>query len=300
MNRFTRNVQHGLATLALALIVPSLAHAQASRTWVSGVGADENPCSRTAPCKTFAGAISKTAAGGEISVLDPGGYGALTITKAITLNGDGTLASILVSGTNGIVINAGVNDTVIIRNLSFNGIGTGTNGINFLAGGSLLVEKCSFYGFITNTININATNGPTVTVKDTSLQGLNQGQGIAIAAAVNTLKVSVRNTSIRGFQNAVHSVAGTTDISDSLITENTSAGVLADSVSIVSVVDSVVSNNSTGVQVQPSATLRLSNSDFYDNVTHWTCNGGPLLSNGNNRKGGGGAGCGPTGSILVQ
>ncbi|MCU0340213.1 MAG: hypothetical protein MUE30_10020, partial [Spirosomaceae bacterium] len=74
--------------------------------WVSGVGDDANPCSRTAPCKTFAGAISKTAAGGEISVLDPGGFGAVTITKSITLNGDGTLAGILASGTNGIVINA--------------------------------------------------------------------------------------------------------------------------------------------------------------------------------------------------
>src|ERR1700684_214008 len=80
------------------------AHAQATRTWVSGVGDDANPCSRTAPCKTFAGAISKTAAGGEISVLDPGGFGGVTITQSITLDGDGTLASILVASTNGITI----------------------------------------------------------------------------------------------------------------------------------------------------------------------------------------------------
>jgi len=74
-----------LATFAIA----TSAQAQATRTWVSGVGDDANPCSRTAPCKTFAGAISKTAAGGEISVLDPGGFGAVTITKSITINGDG-------------------------------------------------------------------------------------------------------------------------------------------------------------------------------------------------------------------
>src|SRR5258706_15316188 len=80
------------------------AQAQATRTWVSGVGDDAHPCSRTAPCKTFAGAISKTAAGGEISVLDPGGFGAVTITKSITINGDGTLAGILHSATNGILI----------------------------------------------------------------------------------------------------------------------------------------------------------------------------------------------------
>src|SRR5216110_1728469 len=111
-----------LLALVIGFLTPFLAaapaHAQATRTWVSGVGDDANPCSRTAPCKTFAGAISKTAAGGEISVLDPGGFGAVTITKAITLNGDGTLASILVSGTNAIIINAAATETVIIRNLS--------------------------------------------------------------------------------------------------------------------------------------------------------------------------------------
>ena len=90
------------ASVVLA-VVP--AAAQATRTWVSGVGNDANPCSRTAPCKTFAGAISKTAAGGEISVLDPGGFGAVTITKSITIDGGGgQVASVLVSGTNGIVV----------------------------------------------------------------------------------------------------------------------------------------------------------------------------------------------------
>src|SRR6266511_4072586 len=98
------------------LTLTSLSHAQATRTWVSGVGDDVNPCSRTAPCKTFAGAISKTANPGEISVLDPGGYGAVTITKGMILNGDGTLASILSSGVQGIIVNAGVNDVVRIRN----------------------------------------------------------------------------------------------------------------------------------------------------------------------------------------
>src|SRR5208282_2822050 len=109
----------------VAVACMTLADAQATRTWISGVGDDANPCSRTAPCKTWAGAISKTAAAGEISALDPGGFGAVTITKAITLNGDGDLASILVAGTNGINVSAGATDTVIIRGISINGIGTG-------------------------------------------------------------------------------------------------------------------------------------------------------------------------------
>src|SRR5215471_10586502 len=131
-----------LGTLAIVLLGTTLVSAQATRTWVSGVGDDVNPCSRTAPCKTFAGAISKTAQGGEIDALDPGGFGALTITKAITIDGGGgQVASVLVSGTNGIVVQAGASDVVILRNLRINGIsGSGNggfNGIRFLSGKSL-------------------------------------------------------------------------------------------------------------------------------------------------------------------
>src|SRR5947208_16896457 len=104
--------------LALSILVGGVAFGQATRTWVSGVGDDVNPCSRTAPCKTFAGAISKTAVGGEINILDPGGYGAVTITKAITINGTGSLGSILSAGTNGIVVTAGKADAVPILNIS--------------------------------------------------------------------------------------------------------------------------------------------------------------------------------------
>src|SRR5258708_39681540 len=109
------------------------ANAQATRTWVSGVGDDANPCSRTAPCKTFAGAISKTAPFGEIDCLDPGGFGAVTITKSITLDCSGTFGSALVSGTNGIIINAAGTDLVTIRGLDIEGLGTGINGIFVLS-----------------------------------------------------------------------------------------------------------------------------------------------------------------------
>src|SRR6202521_6181403 len=104
MNKFRFTIKM-LAIATFMFAFASLTQAQATRTWVSGVGDDVNPCSRTAPCKTWAGAISKTAAGGEIDALDPGGFGALTITKPITLEGNGTLASTLSSGVNGIVIN---------------------------------------------------------------------------------------------------------------------------------------------------------------------------------------------------
>ncbi len=149
---------------ACALILP--AHGQATRTWVSGVGDDVNPCSRTAPCKTFAGAISKTAAGGEIDALDPAGFGAVTITKAMTLDGGGGIvASILVSGTNGVNVNAGASDAVVLRNLSFNGVNTGLSGVQFNSGASLSVEKSSIFGFTVTGINVVPSSGsPTLSI----------------------------------------------------------------------------------------------------------------------------------------
>src|SRR5246500_1236879 len=126
----------GLLGATLSLWLPSApAFAQATRTWVSGVGDDANPCSRTAPCKTWAGAISKTATGGEIDALDPGGFGALTITKSITIDGGGgRVASTLVAGTNGFVVQSGAGSVVIIRNMRINGLlnsgNAGLNGIN--------------------------------------------------------------------------------------------------------------------------------------------------------------------------
>src|ERR1700740_3858171 len=141
MNRFTIPIfAFFFGILAVAINVAP-AHAQATRTWVSGVGDDANPCSRTAPCKTFAGAISKTAPGGEIDALDPGGFGIVTITKAITIDGGGgQVASVLASGTNGINVNAGPTDVVTLRNLRINGIvspaGGGGNGVQYTTGGA--------------------------------------------------------------------------------------------------------------------------------------------------------------------
>src|SRR5689334_6048506 len=121
-----------IATLCCGLVAMMLAaapaNAQATRTWVSGVGDDANPCSRTAPCKTFAGAISKTAPAGEINVLDPGGFGGVTITKSITISSEGFEAGVLVSGTNAIIINATTTSNVVLRGLDIEGLGTGLVG----------------------------------------------------------------------------------------------------------------------------------------------------------------------------
>jgi hypothetical protein len=163
---FAYKLRLPLFVAALGLFFAAGAQAQATRTWVSGVGDDANPCSRTAPCKTFAGAISKTAAGGEISALDPGGFGAVTITKSITINGEGTLAGILAASTNGIVVNAGPNDVVIIRNVSINGSTNGLNGVRFLAGKELHLERVQIYGFTQNGVDFQPSGTSALFVKD--------------------------------------------------------------------------------------------------------------------------------------
>ena len=161
MNRFFRSSTR-IALVLAAMTLSGTAFAQATRTWVSGVGDDVNPCSRTAPCKTFAGAISKTAAGGEINCLDPGGFGAVTITKSIILDCGETHGSILASGTNGVNINdsaSGFPNTirVVLRGLSINGAGagaqaqgspgTGLVGVNFISGASLYMEDVYVQNF---------------------------------------------------------------------------------------------------------------------------------------------------------
>src|SRR5262249_21287900 len=151
--KLTRLALCAMAVFTVCVFFAPLAHAQATRTWVSGVGDDVNPCSRTAPCKTFAGAISKTAAGGEINCLDPGGFGAVTITKAITIDCVHTVGGVLASLVNGIIVNAGGSDRIVLRGLDINGVGNGLDGIRFLAGGSLHVEDSVIYG-MQNGINI--------------------------------------------------------------------------------------------------------------------------------------------------
>jgi Right handed beta helix region len=163
--------------LALAFLSASAVDAQATRTWVSGVGDDANPCSRTAPCKTFPGAISKTAAGGIINVMDAGTYGAVTITKAITIQNEGAFAGVLHTVGSGIIVNAGPTDSVILRGLSFEGAGLGTNGIRFLNGLALYVERCEFNRGTEKGISFEPAGNSLLFVKDTAIRNFNFGAG---------------------------------------------------------------------------------------------------------------------------
>ena len=128
----TRLASAAVIAVAATMVYAAPASAQATRTWVSGVGDDVNPCSRTAPCKTFAGAISKTAAGGEINCLDPGGFGAVSIIKSMTISCPYTEGGALAGG-NGIIVNMPAStDVIFMRGLDIFGVNPPTNGIRFL------------------------------------------------------------------------------------------------------------------------------------------------------------------------
>jgi len=289
-----------LALVVLTLGISSIANAQATRTWVSGVGDDANPCSRTAPCKTYAGAISKTAAAGEISTLDPGGFGALTITKAMTVNGDGTLAAILSAGVTGIIVNAGANDVVYIRNLSINGAGSGLNGIRWLAGKALHVENCNISGMGNNSagnghgifVNLTATAG-NLFVKDTNIKtcavsGVTVQTTTGFVAGVldnvrleglptglligNNAFVSVRNTLINLASSIGVSVTGSgtpTGSFDNVMLNNNPTAINVGASGIINLSSSVLENNTTAiVSAAPQVNLRSSgNNRLLGNVS---------------------------------
>jgi len=278
-----------LLVAALGLAAAPDAAAQATRTWVSGVGDDANPCSRTAPCKTFAGAISKTAAGGEISVLDPGGYGALTITKSITLSGDGTLAGILNAGTNGVIINAGASDVVILRNLSIHGGGTGLNGIRFLAGGELHVDQCTIAGQLTQGIVFEPSGNSALFVTRTVVNNAAGGAIHVIPGASGTARVSVSDSVLQGNARGLRAEGGSTVIvRNSVATGNDANGFVALATSRaadMTIEGSVSSNNgAAGIHAGQATTVRISNTTVTGNsVGLETANGGIITSFGNNR-----------------
>jgi hypothetical protein len=271
---------------SVCLLCASLAQAQATRTWVSGVGDDANPCSRTAPCKTFAGAISKTAAGGEIDCLDPGGFGAVTITKSITIDGNGTFGSILASGTNAIVINAGVNDVINIRNLSINGIGTGLNGIRFLAGKSLTVTNCEIFGFTQNGIDVNKTAATELYVKDSRIATCTLN-GIKATTTVAPILGTIDNTHIDRCGSAgLRSERGTRlTVSRSVFTNNPT-GILVDGTGANAEVNiehtTVVYSSSIGIHSSTLATVRIDNCMIANNITGTSGSPGSIISGGTN------------------
>src|SRR5215510_5190846 len=196
-----------LGIMLAFMLAAAPAQAQATRTWVSGVGDDVNPCSRTAPCKTFAGAISKTAVNGEINVLDPGGFGAVTITKSIRIISDHIEAGVLVSGTNGIVVNVAPTDNVLLEGLDIEGLGTGLNGVHIIGGGIVVIRRTSINHFTGNGVNLVGTNNAKVFIQDSIIS--NNGGGVNVQGASGvTNNAVIDNTTIDTHANFAVQISG--------------------------------------------------------------------------------------------
>jgi hypothetical protein len=294
-----------LAAIAIlcAAIQTTPAHAQ-SRTWVASNGDDGFPCSRTAPCKTFAGAISKTAAGGEISVVDSAGYGAVLINKAITINGEGNLASIVAGAGTAINIAAGATDRVVIRNLSLNGTGGGNIGIA-ISTGNVTIDKCFIYGFTTGFvggvgINVTASGFVNVDIRDTNITNsshgflasaqaggavigsldnvrINDTPGFALAATTGNVFLTVRNSFLRFTGTAIRTSGGA---------------------AIINVDHSELVNSNIAVDASGAgSTIRLNDNAIHDNNTGLAISNGATIATATNNKGENPNGAAPNGSV---
>src|SRR5262245_6964506 len=278
-------MRSSLLLAALALVITPLfgvgsAHAQATRTWVSGVGDDVNPCSRTAPCKTFAGAISKTAAGGEINCLDPGGFGTVTITKSMTIDCSGTFGSILASGTNGVNVNdtaSGAPGTIVVtlRGLAINGAGTGLVGISFVSGSALHLDNViieNFNGGNANGIRFNSTTaGNRFLHVDNSFiwnNGIAPGSGAGIfiqpGIAGATSVAVINNTAVEFGAQGITANAATAGVfltvNGSSVSHNRGGGISAQGGAQIMVTNTaVIDNSSTGVQSVGTSLVRINN-----------------------------------------
>jgi hypothetical protein len=290
-----------LGTTLVSALHTAPAHAQATRTWVSGTGNDANPCSLTSPCETFAGAFAKTVAGGEIDALSPGGFGTLTITKSITIDGGGgQVASVLAASASGITVAAGAGDVVVIKNVRFQGLlgntscpsGCGNTGLSYTSGGQVVCDNCDFIGWGGYGINVQLSATGLLEVVNSTFRN-NQSAIFAVASSGAVAAVQVVGSSFVGrLASGAPAESGITAGSGSFMTVGTSnfqdffyamlvesGGTLnVDSSLFVSVTDAILTTSGT--------TTSASNNSFYSGVAYA---GSGVVNTPNNNKIGGSA-----------
>jgi hypothetical protein len=290
------------ATMVVVSMLVSPAQAQATRTWVAGTGNDADPCNRTQPCKTFAGAISKTLAFGEINCVDAGAYGTVTITKSIAIRCNYTEAGVLAQGSDGILVNVGPSDTVYLEGLDILGInsdiaGPPLNGINFIQAGTLHVKNTVIRGFTNKTsgtgngIKFAPKGAAKLFVSDTHISenGVDLGSaGILIEPAASTaVNASINRVLVENNVNGVlvHNAFNTpinANVRDSVVAGNSHNGISASAAGTATTVlvdtTSVLFNVSTGVAVTgKNAIVLIGNSTVADNVTGVQASGGGTI-----------------------
>ena len=311
MNKFRFTLK--LAAIAIfTLAFASLAQAQATRTWVSGVGDDVNPCSRTAPCKTFAGAISKTAAGGEIDCLDPGGFGTVTITKSIVIDGTygAGFGSILASGVNGVNVNdsaSGSPNTIVVtlRRLSINGAGTtlGVHGINISSALKVNVQDCVIFNFSTNGIFDQRTNvGAKLSVVGCKFHQLGF-EGIHIGPSVGTSNTQAQINSSNfmscnqdGIFLKGNAAAAITNVD---VSNSNGGGIEVSTGAVATITKATLAFNATGL-INSGGATRLSDCTITNNTTGINISAGSVTGFSNNTIDGNTGGNVVTSSLLQK
>ncbi|MBP6824017.1 MAG: hypothetical protein KA368_20890 [Acidobacteria bacterium] len=269
----------------------------ASHRWVSASGDDSNPCSHSAPCKTFAQAFTQTPVGGEIGVIDSGSFGEVSITKPITINGQG--ATIIVApNLNGFVVNAGANDVVTIKNLSMVGAGSAANAIRYIAGNQLTVETVAISGFGGNGVEVElgkggqATGGGKLILTNSSISNCGKS-GFKMSTASGFATATLDNIRLNSSTNGVEIGDGNTFtlLNRSSITSNTASGILAAAASaVINADNSIIAFNGVGVNAAAATTVRLSGNGIYHNGEGLKISGGATVSSdGTNRIEGNGS-----------
>ncbi len=280
------------------------AQAQATRTWVSGVGDDVNPCSRTAPCKTFAGAISKTATNGEINCLDPAGYGAVTVSKSITIDCEDTQGSILSAGTNGVIVNiTAVTDTkkaFMLRGISINGAGTGINGIRVLSASQVTLDEVVIQGVTQHGVSLETTTGTTKVNIGNSLIRNNASNGINSFIIGGSVTLAIADSKIYANSNTGINLSNGTkaSVSNTTISGNGTGVGTFNAEMALSGCD--VSHNTVGVTASTGSVVRLSGNTITNNGTGLNITGGVITSFTNNMRQGNAIDGAPTSTIALQ
>lgn len=296
---------------ACSLAFASIVNAQATRTWVSGVGDDANPCSRTAPCKTFAGAISKTAKDGEISVLDPGGYGSVTITKSIYINGThgAGYGSILNALSTGVTINitdaADVRKAVRLRALDINGASTGINGVSILAANNVWIEDSVIDGNTGNGtttgigIRMAESNGCSLFVSDTVIH--KNITGVRITTTSGFAVANLKNCNIEGNTNGVEASTNSfVNIEDSRMASHSGSGARTSAIGAqLNVKSCTLANNGVGISANASSTVRALSNLLLSNTTGLGGTTAVIQTDGQNRSAGNGTPGSPGGGTVT-
>ena len=261
----------------LTLGITTLAHAQATRTWVSGVGDDANPCSRTAPCKTFAGAISKTASPGIINCLDPGGFGAVTITKSITIDCTGQVGSVLSSGVQGVIVNALTTNKIVLRNMDINGAGTtlGTNGVNVIQAASVQLDNVTIGNYSSQGVETtNSSNAIGLFIHNSHISNVNGIGVVVLSSGTGTTKLTVSNSYISNNGNGIDigTANSTATVYNSVLSKNVGVGFQVENGTSTGFLEgNIISYNGTGVGAGVAGgtpTIRMARNSVFGSTTN--------------------------------